>query len=64
MRRGKAFAGKALAGKALDWETDGADWPNRSTSRFVKAADLVWHVQTMGPGAGAAAGARHRRFHP
>jgi magnesium chelatase accessory protein len=34
----------------LDWQTDGADWPNREASRFVKAAGLVWHVQVMGQG--------------
>ncbi|PPQ29678.1 alpha/beta fold hydrolase BchO [Rhodopila globiformis] len=37
-------------GRALDWSTDGADWPNRHSSRFVTAADLTWHVQTMGQG--------------
>jgi magnesium chelatase accessory protein len=37
-------------GRALDWSTDGADWPNRHSSRFVRAADLTWHVQTMGQG--------------
>lgn len=34
----------------LDWKTDGADWPNREASRFVKAAGLTWHVQVMGEG--------------
>ncbi len=34
----------------LDWNTDGADWPNREASRFVKAAGLTWHVQVMGDG--------------
>ena len=34
----------------LDWETDGADWPNRQASRFVEAAGLRWHVQVMGQG--------------
>jgi magnesium chelatase accessory protein len=33
-----------------NWKRDGADWPNRSTSRFVAAGDIVWHVQTMGAG--------------
>ena len=34
------------------WERDGADWPNRAASRFVRAADLTWHVQEFGmPGA-------------
>lgn len=27
-----------------------ADWPNRSTSRFVRAAGLLWHVQVAGNG--------------
>lgn len=35
---------------ALDWNTDGADWPNREASRFVDAAGLRWHVQVMGEG--------------
>ncbi|KQQ32140.1 alpha/beta hydrolase [Methylobacterium sp. Leaf125] len=30
------------------WERDGADWPNRAASRFVRAADLTWHVQEFG----------------
>lgn len=30
------------------WERDGADWPNRSASRFVVASDLTWHVQELG----------------
>ena len=34
----------------LDWQTDGADWPNREASRFVEAAGLRWHVQVMGQG--------------
>jgi magnesium chelatase accessory protein len=34
----------------LDWRVDGADWPNREASRFVEAAGLRWHVQTMGHG--------------
>jgi magnesium chelatase accessory protein len=37
-------------GYGLDWSTDGADWPNRVASRFVKTADLTWHVQIMGHG--------------
>jgi magnesium chelatase accessory protein len=35
---------------ALRWERDGADWPNRTASRFVAAAGLRWHVQLMGEG--------------
>jgi magnesium chelatase accessory protein len=34
----------------LDFERDGKNWPNRQTSRFVKAAGLTWHVQIMGQG--------------
>ena len=33
-----------------DFETDGRDWPNRSSSRFIDAAGLRWHVQDMGQG--------------
>jgi len=29
----------------LDWQTDGADWPNRQRSRFVDAGGLRWHLQ-------------------
>ena len=42
-------AGPAPAG-ALDWNRDGADWPNRESSRFVEAGGLTWHVQVMGRG--------------
>lgn len=34
----------------LVWDRDGADWPNREASQFVKAAGLKWHVQTSGGG--------------
>ena len=34
----------------LDWQTDGAGWPNREASRFVEAAGIRWHVQVMGQG--------------
>lgn len=34
----------------LDWSRDGATWPNRTASRFVEAAGLVWHVQVAGSG--------------
>ncbi len=33
-----------------DWAMDGADWPNRATSRFVQAGGLRWHVQVAGQG--------------
>lgn len=32
----------------LDWERDGAYWPNRAASRFVEAGGMNWHVQCMG----------------
>lgn len=38
------------AGAALDWDRDGADWPNRDASRFVEAGGLRWHVQQAGQG--------------
>jgi magnesium chelatase accessory protein len=34
----------------MDWKRQGADWPNRDASRFVKAGGLTWHVQVMGEG--------------
>jgi magnesium chelatase accessory protein len=34
----------------LDWNKDGAGWPNREHSRFVDAGGLKWHVQVMGEG--------------
>ena len=33
-----------------DWARDGAAWPNRGASRFVRAGGIVWHVQTGGHG--------------
>ncbi len=33
-----------------DWATDGKDWPNRETSRFVRAGGYEWHLQQMGQG--------------
>ncbi len=35
---------------ALHWDTDGAAWPNRASSRFVTLENAVWHVQIMGRG--------------
>ncbi len=32
------------------WDTDGRDWPNRESSRFVEVAGLRWHVQRIGRG--------------
>jgi magnesium chelatase accessory protein len=32
------------------WLRDGADWPNREASRFIRAGDVHWHVQVMGQG--------------
>lgn len=36
--------------QAPDWDVEGADWPNRAFSRFVKAGGLNWHVQMAGEG--------------
>jgi magnesium chelatase accessory protein len=32
----------------LSWEADGANWPNREASRFLRAGGLNWHVQDFG----------------
>jgi magnesium chelatase accessory protein len=34
----------------MDWTRQGADWPNRTASRFIKVGTLTWHVQRMGAG--------------
>jgi magnesium chelatase accessory protein len=34
----------------MDWDRQGADWPNREASRFVAARPHRWHVQEMGAG--------------
>lgn len=34
----------------LSWEREGRHWPNRDSSRFVRASGLRWHVQRMGRG--------------
>jgi magnesium chelatase accessory protein len=40
-----------MARSARDrWSREGADWPNRDLSTFVRAGDLEWHVQRSGPG--------------
>lgn len=36
--------------ESLVWQRDGADWPNRETSQFVRAAGLRFHVQRAGRG--------------
>jgi magnesium chelatase accessory protein len=36
----------------MEWARQGADWPNRSASRFVRAGGLRFHVQVMGQGPG------------
>jgi magnesium chelatase accessory protein len=33
-----------------DWDSDGAGWPLREHSRFVRAGGLRWHVQLLGSG--------------
>ena len=35
---------------ALNWDRDGADWPNRAASKFVSAGGLRWHIEDMGSG--------------
>lgn len=44
------FGEQAWASDRPIWERDGADWPNREASRFVKAGGLRWHVQQFGNG--------------
>lgn len=39
-----------VEGESLDFDRDGADWPNCETSRFIEAGGLKWHVQVMGQG--------------
>jgi magnesium chelatase accessory protein len=39
-----------MSGRFPDWETDGANWPNRDASRFVAAGGYHWHVQQLGRG--------------
>lgn len=48
--RPKGEGGRAVARARLDWERDGADWPNRAASRRVTSGSLTWHVQIMGTG--------------
>jgi magnesium chelatase accessory protein len=36
--------------RRLDLDADGADWPNRQSSRMVQAGGFSWHVQIMGAG--------------
>lgn len=35
---------------ALDWERDGAIWPHRAASTFIRTGVARWHVQRMGSG--------------
>lgn len=34
----------------MDWRRDGADWPNRRFSRFVRHRPHYWHLQEAGEG--------------
>ncbi len=34
----------------MNWDQEGRHWPNRNSSRFLRAGGLVWHVQIMGTG--------------
>jgi magnesium chelatase accessory protein len=36
--------------RKLEWSRQGADWPHREHSHFVKAAGFTWHVQIIGQG--------------
>jgi magnesium chelatase accessory protein len=36
--------------RSLSLQRDGADWPNRESSRMIAAGGLDWHVQIMGDG--------------
>jgi magnesium chelatase accessory protein len=38
----------------MDWARQGADWPNRENSFFVRRGSLNWHVQRMRPAGGGA----------
>lgn len=40
-----------MSSRYPDWDRDGADWPNRTASRFVTADGYRWHVQDMGAAA-------------
>lgn len=39
-----------MLSQAPDWNTDGAEWPHRAHSQFLKAGNYTWHVQRMGAG--------------
>jgi magnesium chelatase accessory protein len=39
-----------LESDRMRWSVDGLHWPHRSTSRFVEASGLRWHVQVAGTG--------------
>ena len=43
------MSGMASGAEHPDWRRDGADWPNRAASRFLRAGPVTWHVQRMGP---------------
>ena len=34
--------------RSLDFDRDGAAWPNREASRFVRAGGIDWHAQEIG----------------
>jgi magnesium chelatase accessory protein len=34
----------------MEWARQGADWPNRESSSFVRRGAMTWHVQRMGAG--------------
>jgi putative magnesium chelatase accessory protein len=46
----RSRARRAGAHPKPQWDHDGRDWPNRSSSDFVHAGGLRWHVQQIGRG--------------
>jgi magnesium chelatase accessory protein len=48
--RGSTLGPTAAVGAGLDWNRDGADWPNRVASSFIDVGGIVWHVQRLGSG--------------
>ncbi|MGC9268918.1 alpha/beta fold hydrolase BchO [Acidiphilium sp.] len=46
---GPSFWQALMDDGAPNWDTDGANWPNRAASRFIEAGGIRFHVQIMGP---------------
>ena len=45
----------------MDWARDGADWPNRAASFFIRRGSLNWHVQRMSPALSQGGGGQGNR---